>query len=99
MDEPFAGVDAATENAIIELLKTMKAEGKTLLVVHHDLQSVIDYFDWLVLLNVRLVDCGPSDEVFTKEKLEEAYGGRLNILSKIGNKLKEEGLPAREEDL
>jgi len=96
MDEPFAGVDAATESAIIELLKTMKNEGKTLLVVHHDLQSVISYFNWLVLLNARLIACGPAKEVFSQKNLEDAYGGQLNILSKIGDKLKSEAIPARE---
>lgn len=97
MDEPFAGVDAATENAIVELLKTMKDEGKTLIVVHHDLQSVIAYFNWLVLLNGRLIAAGPASEVFTQKNLQAAYGGQLDILSKVGNQVKKEAMPIREE--
>ncbi len=97
MDEPFAGVDAATENAIVELLKGMKQESKTLIVVHHDLQSVITYFDWLVLLNKRLVAAGPASGVFTRENLEAAYGGQLDILSKITNQIKKEAMPIRDQ--
>jgi manganese/zinc/iron transport system ATP- binding protein len=96
MDEPFAGVDVATETAIIELLKELRAEGKTVLVVHHDLQTVTEYFDWLIMLNMKLVASGPSDKVFTKELLQETYGGRLTILSKIGDLLKNEQFPIRE---
>jgi manganese/zinc/iron transport system ATP- binding protein len=96
MDEPFAGVDVATETAIIELLKELRAEGKTVLVVHHDLQTVTEYFDWLIMLNMKLVASGPSEKVFTKELLQETYGGRLTILSKIGDLLKNEQFPIRE---
>lgn len=96
MDEPFAGVDMATEKSIIEILKSMKAKGKTVLVVHHDLASVSDYFDWLILINMRLLACGPTNEVFTKEKLDEMYGGRLNILSKAGEILAKTNLPLGE---
>lgn len=80
LDEPFAGVDKATEGAIVKLMKDLSKEGKTLLIVHHDIQTVKEYFDWVVLLNVRLVASGPIDKVFTKENLNETYGGRLNIL-------------------
>ncbi|RME40800.1 MAG: metal ABC transporter ATP-binding protein [Planctomycetota bacterium] len=80
MDEPFAGVDAATESAIVELLRELKQRGRTVLVVHHDLQTVRNYFDELVLLNMRIVACGPTEEVFTEENLRNTYGGRLTIL-------------------
>lgn len=81
MDEPFAGVDAATERAIIQLLAELKEQGKTVLVVHHDLQTVPEYFDWVVLLNRRVIAAGPTDEVFTPELLQKTYGGRLFLLS------------------
>ncbi len=69
MDEPFAGVDAATEQAIVRLLHTLRARGKTVLVVHHDLQTVREYFDQVILLNMRLVACGPTATTFTKQNL------------------------------
>ncbi len=99
MDEPFAGIDASTENAIIELLGSMKKEGKTVIIVHHDLQTAIAYFDWIVLLNTRLVGSGPKDSVFTPELLQEAYGGKLNVLSQISERLSGEDFPVREEGL
>ena len=80
MDEPFAGVDAATESAIIELLQQLRSAGKTVFVVHHDLQTVRGYFDYVILLNMRLVACGPTDSTFTNHNLQETYGGRLTIL-------------------
>jgi manganese/zinc/iron transport system ATP- binding protein len=83
MDEPFVGVDAATEAAIITLLRELKSRGKTLLVVHHDLASAREYFDMLILLNMRLVAFGPTKEVFTPENLQTTYGGRLTILSDV----------------
>jgi manganese/zinc/iron transport system ATP- binding protein len=96
MDEPFAGVDASTEKAIIEVLKKLSEEGKTIVVVHHDLQSVSTYFDWLILLNLRLVGCGPTHDVFTNEKLEETYGGKLKLLTDVGQLMKTKGYRARE---
>ncbi|MGX1901781.1 metal ABC transporter ATP-binding protein [Thermolongibacillus altinsuensis] len=81
MDEPFVGVDAATEKAIIELLNELKAKGKTVLVVHHDLQTVRDYFDWVLLLNKQVIAAGPTEEVFTYENLQKTYGGKLAFLS------------------
>jgi manganese/zinc/iron transport system ATP- binding protein len=81
MDEPFAGVDVATERAIIALLKELKRQGKTCVVVHHDLQTVPDYFDHVVLLNLRLVAAGPTEQVFTEENLKKTYGGKLTLLS------------------
>jgi manganese/zinc/iron transport system ATP- binding protein len=83
MDEPFAGVDAATEEAIMEILRELRAAGKTLLVVHHDLSTVRDYFDRLILLNMRLVATGPTAEAFTPPLLQATYGGRLTILSEV----------------
>ena len=83
MDEPFAGVDAATESTIITLLKEMRQQGKTLVVVHHDLSTAQHYFDSLILLNMRLVACGPTKHVFTYELLQKTYGGRLTILSEV----------------
>lgn len=81
MDEPFAGVDAATERAIIEILMELRARDKTMLVVHHDLQTVNQYFDWLVLINMRVVAAGETATVFTEENLNKTYGGRLTVLS------------------
>ncbi|MNS76573.1 High-affinity zinc uptake system ATP-binding protein ZnuC [compost metagenome] len=80
MDEPFVGVDAATEKAIITLLNELKQQGKTVLVVHHDLNTVKEYFDWVVLLNVSLVAAGPVEQTFTTDLLQLTYGGRLTIL-------------------
>jgi manganese/zinc/iron transport system ATP- binding protein len=81
MDEPFAGVDAATEQAIIDILMELREKGKTILVVHHDLQTVTRYFDWVIMLNMRVVASGPTSEVFTDENLNKTYGGRLTVLS------------------
>ncbi len=81
MDEPFAGVDAATEKAIIDILIALRREGKTILVVHHDLQTVTEYFDWVIMLNMRVVAAGPTRDVFTNENLQKTYGGRLTVLS------------------
>ncbi len=80
MDEPFAAVDAATEKAIVQILQEMKQEGKTALVIHHDLQTVPDYFDYVILLNMRVIDHGLTEEVFTPENLQKTYGGRLTLL-------------------
>lgn len=97
MDEPFAGVDAATEQAIVGLLKEMAAAQKTIIVVHHDLQSARTYFDWIVLLNMRLVAAGPIQQVFTEEMIQQAYGGRLNLLSQVGDMLEKREFPTREQ--
>ena len=82
MDEPFAGVDAATEKAIIAILQRLREQGKTVFVVHHDLESVRDYFDYLIMLNMRVVAAGPVAEVFTPENLRRTYGGRLTLLDR-----------------
>ncbi len=80
MDEPFAAVDAVTEQAIIEILHQLRTRGKTVIVVHHDLQTVSDYFDWVVLLNVSVVASGPTREIFQRELIERAYGGTVAAL-------------------
>jgi manganese/zinc/iron transport system ATP- binding protein len=80
MDEPFAAVDAATEKAIVQILREMKQAGKTAIVIHHDLHTVPEYFDSVVLLNMRVVASGPTDTVFTRDNLEKTYGGRLTLL-------------------
>jgi manganese/zinc/iron transport system ATP- binding protein len=80
LDEPLAGVDAATEQAIVRLLQDLRSAGKTVLVVHHDLQTVRAYFDHVILLNMRIIASGPTEETFTPENLEKTYGGRLTLL-------------------
>ncbi|HEY2491989.1 MAG TPA: metal ABC transporter ATP-binding protein [Paenibacillus sp.] len=85
MDEPFAGVDATTEKAIIALLEQLKQEGKTVLVVHHDLSTVQEYFDHVLLLNGELVAAGPVQEVFTPDLLQQTYGGRIAVLQGSGD--------------
>lgn len=87
MDEPFAGVDATTERAIIDLLKELKEKGKTVIVVHHDLQTVTEYFDWVLLLNQRLIACGPVEQTFTSELLQKTYGGRLSFIQQENLKI------------
>jgi manganese/zinc/iron transport system ATP- binding protein len=83
MDEPFQGVDATTERAIVALLQDLRAAGKTVVVVHHDLQTVPEYFDWVTLLNVRKIASGPVSEVFTDANLRLAYGGRIAFLNNV----------------
>ncbi|MFN0010109.1 MAG: metal ABC transporter ATP-binding protein [Phycisphaerales bacterium] len=80
MDEPFAGVDAATEKAIVNVLRELRAAGRTVVAVHHDLQTVPEYFDYVVLLNMRLVAAGPIASTFTPRNLQQTYGGRLTLL-------------------
>lgn len=80
MDEPFAGVDAATERAIVQVLRDLKAGGATVIVVHHDLQTVAEYFDEVMLLNMRVIAEGPVRDVFTQDNLVKTYGGRLTLL-------------------
>ena len=90
MDEPLAGVDALTERTIIALLQELKESGRAVVCVHHDLQTVPEYFDWVTLLNMRLVKSGPVEEVFTAEYLQQTYGGRLAILEKAATNLLKE---------
>jgi manganese/zinc/iron transport system ATP- binding protein len=84
MDEPFQGVDATSERAIVELLQALRSQGRTVVAVHHDLQTVPEYFDAVTLLNVRRIASGPVDEVFTEENLRATYGGRDAVLSGNG---------------
>ncbi|RMF16231.1 MAG: metal ABC transporter ATP-binding protein [Candidatus Dadabacteria bacterium] len=83
MDEPFQGVDAVTERAIIDVLRRLREEGKTVVVVHHDLQTVPEYFDDVALVNVRLIAAGPVEDVFTDENLRLTYGGRTPYLPSL----------------
>ncbi len=86
MDEPFDGVDAVTEKAIIGLLKNLRDQKKTLMIVHHDLSTAQEYFDQLLLLNLRMVAYGKTADVFTNELLQRTYGGKLTVLSEIGSR-------------
>jgi len=84
LDEPFVGVDILTEEKIIEILKLKASEGKTLLVVHHDLATVAKYFDQVILLNQRLIAYGPTEETFNEKNIAATYGAQLTILHKTG---------------
>lgn len=83
MDEPFAGVDAATERSIVEVLKELKSDGKTVVCVHHDLVTVPEYFDKVLLLNTRVIAYGSVSEAFTQENLKKTYGGKLTLLEEV----------------
>jgi manganese/zinc/iron transport system ATP- binding protein len=96
LDEPFAGVDAATESAIIELLREMAQTGKTVIVVHHDLQSVQEYFDWVIMLNTRLVASGPTSTAFHPTTINETYGGKLTLLTDVAELMQKKRFPNRE---
>ncbi len=88
MDEPFASVDASTEKAIVEILRQMKQDHKTAIVIHHDLQTVSEYFDYVILLNMRVVAHGPVADVFTNENLQKTYGGRLTLLEEVSEAMR-----------
>ncbi len=79
MDEPLNGVDAITEETILSILEKIRKEGKTIVMVHHDLQTVDKYFDWVVMLNRNLVAAGPIKEVFTKENLDKTYREKQRV--------------------
>ena len=83
MDEPFAGVDAATEQSILEVLRSLQQQGRTVIAVHHDLQTVRSYFDFVAMLNLHLVAAGPIDTAFTADNLKRTYGGRLTLLDEV----------------
>jgi manganese/zinc/iron transport system ATP- binding protein len=91
MDEPFAGVDASTERAIVNVLRELKTQGRTVIAVHHDLQTTPEYFDHVVLLNMRIVAAGPTDAVFTPDNLHKTYGGRLTLLSEAAEAIARAG--------
>src|SRR5690606_2267998 len=81
MDELVAGVDAATEAVIVNVMRDLRAAGKTLIIVHHNLETVLEYFDWVVLLNVQVIASGPAQETFTLENIRKTYGGRIAALN------------------
>ncbi len=87
MDEPFAAVDAVTERAIVILLRELRARGRTVVVVHHDLQTVTDYFDWVALLNVEMIASGPVATIFNETNLRRTYGGHVSFLTNPGQAL------------
>lgn len=93
MDEPFAGVDAATEKAIVGVLRSLRQAGKTVVAVHHDLQTVREYFDSVVMLNMRLVASGPTGDVFTDDNLQRTYGGRLTLLDQTAEEVRRAAMP------
>ena len=90
MDEPMAGVDAATERMIFDVLRELRTDGKTIIAVHHDLRTVSQYFEYVVLLNVRLVAAGPTQTTFTPDNLRKTYGGRLALLDAASEALEAE---------
>lgn len=92
MDEPFSGVDISTEKAIVALLKEMTAAGQTVVVVHHDIYSASEYFDWIILLNMHLIASGPTERVLTDELLQKTYGGKLSLLADVGNLVKKSSI-------
>jgi manganese/zinc/iron transport system ATP- binding protein len=83
MDEPFQGVDATTERAIVDVLDDLRAAGRTVVVVHHDLETVPEYFDRVLLLNLRAIASGPVLEIFTPDNLRRTYGGRMELLPNL----------------
>ncbi len=96
MDEPFAGVDAATEARTLALLESLRDAGQTVVVVHHDLHTAARYFDWVLLLNLRLVAAGPVAQVLTPDLLAQTYGGGLDLLHQAGSILADDLLPTRD---
>lgn len=97
LDEPFAGVDAATEKAIAELFSSLEKQKKTVIAVHHDLPTVGEYFSWCLLLNLRLIAVGHVQEVFNAENLQRTYGGRLGLLTEVAEKLRKQEWHSRAE--
>lgn len=85
MDEPLAGVDARTERAIMDILDELKKQGKTVMVVHHDLQTVTDYFDHVLFLNRTVITHGKTEDVFTEENIRKTYGGSLRLKGVTGD--------------
>jgi manganese/zinc/iron transport system ATP- binding protein len=88
MDEPLAGVDAATEEVVFKLLTRLRGDGKTVVVVHHDLRTVPTHYESVIMLNMRLVAAGPTEETFTNDNLHKTYGGRLAILEAAGEAIR-----------
>lgn len=92
MDEPFAAVDAVTEDAILSLMQDMKKEGKTVIIVHHDIQTAKEFFDYIVMLNTRLVVAAPGSQAFTARNLKDTFGSKLSIISKLGELMADQEL-------
>jgi manganese/zinc/iron transport system ATP- binding protein len=88
MDEPFAGVDAATEQTIISIMRRLREQGRTIVCVHHDLQTVPEYFTWVLMLNFHAIAAGPVQSIFTPENLQKTYGGRLTILDRVSEAIR-----------
>lgn len=99
MDEPFASVDAATERAIVDVLRELRAQGRTVVCVHHDLPTVPEYFDHVALLNMRVVAQGPVKEIFTAENLRKTYGARLTLLEEAAQAVERARVRVRPGDL
>lgn len=89
LDEPFTGIDASTELVMVQLLKKLAAEGKTVFVVHHDLNNVSSLFSWVLLLNLRLIASGPTSQVFNAENLKQTYGKSYTLLDEAAKLAKE----------
>ena len=83
LDEPFEGIDQVSEQILVDVLRAMKNEGKTIFVVHHDLVTAGKYFDWAILLNIRLVAHGPMQKVFTSDNLRLTYGKNLTLVEEV----------------
>jgi manganese/zinc/iron transport system ATP- binding protein len=83
LDEPFVGIDLATQQWLVQFLHQLRAEGKTVCIVHHDLAQVESLFSWLLLLNMRLVASGPTSEVFTPDLIEQTYGSATHLLEEV----------------
>jgi manganese/zinc/iron transport system ATP- binding protein len=98
LDEPFVGIDTTTEEVIWHLLKDLRNQGKTVVLVHHDLQSVEKNMDYLLLLNTRLVAAGETAHVFNAENLRATFGGQLPILEQLAERIRLDKLPLREQD-
>lgn len=89
LDEPFAAVDVATEELLFDCFKKLNKEGKTVICVHHDLNSVVENFDYSILVNLNLIAYGKTSDVLNPDNLAKAYGGRLRLLSDLSEKIRE----------
>lgn len=96
LDEPFSGIDAATEEEISALFLDLREQGKTIVCVHHDLHTVFEWYDWTLLLNLRLIAAGDTESVFTPEQLKTAYGGRNTVFSRLIGRMQKERWKGRE---
>lgn len=92
LDEPLSGIDASSEQVIVKLLHELRAAGRTILAVHHDLSTVRNYFNWVVMLNMRLIAAGATDQVFTEERIQQTYSGRLRTLDAVAEKMRQKEL-------